>query len=87
MIKNTIELTLIKDIVFVATRYANKNWRVCVKDKETNEEEMVDRSVTRNELQYLIDKALDFIGKDFSLKTLKVKFKFIIKNYSNICTQ
>lgn len=67
----------------MATQYANKNWRVFVRDNQTKEEEEIDRSVTKSELSYLLEKALDWTGKDLNLKSIKLKFKLIIKNKPN----
>ena len=72
-----IKISLMNNLFFMASKYANKNWRVFIKSKDSEEE--VDRSITQEELKFLIAKALDYSSKAKSLKEVKLEFKSLIK--------
>ncbi len=65
----------------MGTQYANKNWRIFIRNSLTQKEEEISRSVTPEELKFLIAKCLDRSYLAKSLKEIKLEFKSLIKQY------
>lgn len=85
MNKNNIKFTLSENIILMATQYANKNWKVFIEDKSTDQKKIVDKSVNGEELKFLLNHAIKLVSKkktpiDMNLSILKDIFQFIINN-------
>jgi len=77
--KKTVKMTISDKIYLIGTQHRNQNWRVIVKDKQTNEELEVDRSVTQTELKYLFNHMLEWNPTtNTTMKDIKNKLKDII---------
>jgi len=89
MNKPSVKISLTHNLFFMASQYINKNWKVFIKNTTTNNEELIDKSITQEELKFLINEALNysFETKKPNIKKLKEKFKSLIKNNTNICEE